>query len=37
VNGNVRSATLLEPMADAVAAFRDGRIQTYYDVIERSK
>jgi hypothetical protein len=37
VNGSVRSATLLEPMTDAVAAFRDGRIQTYYDVIERSK
>jgi hypothetical protein len=37
VNGNVQSATMLEPMADAVAAFRDGRIQTYYDVIERSK
>jgi hypothetical protein len=37
VNGNVRSATLLEPIKDAVAAFRDARIQTYYDVIARSK
>ena len=37
VNGNLRSATLLEPIGDAVTAFRDGRIQTYSDVIERSK
>jgi hypothetical protein len=36
-NGQIRSATLIEPMADAIAAFRDGRIQTYYDVIERSR
>lgn len=36
-NGQIRSATLIEPIADAIAAFRDGRIQTYYDVIERSK
>jgi hypothetical protein len=36
-SGQIRSATLLEPIADAIAAFRDGRIQTYYDVIERSK
>jgi hypothetical protein len=35
--GNLRSATLLEPIGDAVAAFRDGRIQTYSDVIDRSK
>jgi hypothetical protein len=36
-NGQIRSATLIEPIADAMAAVRDGRIQTYYDVIERSK
>lgn len=36
-NGRIGSATMLEPMTDAVAAFRDGRIQTYADVIERSK
>ncbi len=36
-NGQIRSATLIEPMADAIGAFRDGRIQTYYDVIERSR
>jgi len=34
--GGVRSATLLDPIGDAIAAFNDGRIQTYYDVIERS-
>src|SRR5262249_21338278 len=32
----VRSATLLDPIADAVEAFNQGRIQSYYDVIERS-
>jgi hypothetical protein len=36
-NGQIRSATLIQPMADAVAAVRDGRIQTYRDVIDRSK
>jgi hypothetical protein len=33
----VRSATLLDPIAEAIAAFNQGRIQTYYDVIERSR
>jgi hypothetical protein len=36
-NGQIRSATLIEPISDAIGAVRDGRIQTYYDVIERSK
>ena len=31
-----QSATLLEPMARAVEAFRHGQIQTYGDVINRS-
>jgi hypothetical protein len=33
----VRSATLLDPIADEVAAFNEGRIQSYYDVVERSR
>lgn len=37
MNGSLQSATLLEPMADAVAAFRGGQIQSYSDVIDRSK
>lgn len=36
-SGNLRSATLLEPIGDAVVAFRNGRIQNYSDVIERSR
>ena len=36
-SGRIRSATLLEPLADAVAAVGDGRVQTYYDLIARSK
>jgi len=36
-NGQIRSATLLQSIADAIAAFRDGRMQTYHDVIEQSK
>jgi hypothetical protein len=33
----VRSATLLDPIAEEVAAFNEGRIQSYYDVVERSQ
>ncbi len=36
-SGRIRSATLLEPLGDAVAAVRDGRIRTYADVIARSQ
>ena len=36
MTGTVQSATLLEPMAEAVAAFRAGEVQTYGDVISRS-
>jgi len=32
----VRSATLLDPIGPEVAAFNEGRIQSYFDVIERS-
>jgi hypothetical protein len=32
----VRSATLLDPIDEEVEAFKQGRIQSYYDVIERS-
>jgi hypothetical protein len=35
-SGGVRSATLLDPIGPEVAAFNDGRIQSYFDVIERS-
>jgi hypothetical protein len=34
--GGIRSATLLDPIALEVAAFNEGRIQSYFDVIERS-
>ena len=37
MTGTVQSATLIEPMALAVAAFQQGEIQTYGDVINRSK
>jgi hypothetical protein len=37
MNGTVQSATLIEPMATAVAAFQKGEIQTYGDVINRSR
>jgi hypothetical protein len=37
MNGIVQSATLIEPMAEAVAAFRRGDIQSYGDVINRSR
>jgi hypothetical protein len=37
MNGTVQSATLLDPMAAAIAAFHDGDIQSYSDVITRSK
>jgi hypothetical protein len=33
----VQSATLIEPMASSLAAFQKGEIQTYGDVINRSK
>jgi hypothetical protein len=33
----LRSATLLDPIVESLTAFRDGRIQTYGDVIDRSK
>jgi hypothetical protein len=33
----VRSATYLDPIGETIAAFNQGRIQTYYDVIERSR
>jgi hypothetical protein len=33
----VRSVTMLQPMADAVRAFNEGRIQQYYDVIMMSR
>jgi hypothetical protein len=32
----VRSATLLDPIGPEVTAFSEGRIQSYFDVIERS-
>jgi hypothetical protein len=32
----VRSATLLDPIGPEVTAFNEGRIQSYFDVIERS-
>ena len=35
--GGLRSATLLDPIGPTLAAFRDGKIQSYYDVVERSK
>jgi hypothetical protein len=37
MNGTVQSATLIEPMASSLAAFQKGEIQTYGDVINRSK
>jgi hypothetical protein len=36
-NPSLRSQTLLDPIAAEVAAFRAGNIQSYYDVVERSK
>jgi hypothetical protein len=33
----VRSATLLDPIEEEVEAFNEGRIQSYYDVVERSQ
>jgi hypothetical protein len=36
-SGRIKSATLVEPLGDAVGAVRDGRIQTYYDLVARSK
>ena len=35
-SGGIRSATLLDPIGPEVAAFNEGRIQSYFDVIERS-
>ena len=32
-----RSVTLLHPIAEAVAAFREGKILSYYDVVQMSK
>ena len=37
LNGGLQSATLLQSMVDAVAAFQSGRIQSYSDVINQSK
>jgi hypothetical protein len=34
---SLRSATLLDPILNAVGAFKSGEIQTYYDVVERSR
>ena len=34
---DARSATLTDPIADALADVKAGRIQTYYDLIDRSK
>jgi len=36
LGGGLRSTTLLDSMPDAVAAFSDGHIRSYRDVIERS-
>jgi len=36
-NPSLRSATLLDPIASEVSAFKAGEIQTYYDVVERSR
>ena len=36
-NAGPRSETLTDPIAPFIGAFRDGRIHTYYDVIERSR
>ena len=36
MTSGARSATLLDPIAEEVAAFSEGRIQSYYDIIERS-
>src|SRR5581483_7729505 len=33
----LRSATLVDPIAREVSAFKAGDIQTYYDVVERSR
>jgi hypothetical protein len=37
VNFGLRSETLLDPIADTLAAFKNGEIQSYDDVIARSK
>jgi hypothetical protein len=37
VNFGLRSETLLEPIAETLSAFRKGEIQTYDDVIARSR
>jgi hypothetical protein len=34
---SIRSVTMLQPLADAVRAFNEGRIQIYYDVILMSR
>ena len=36
-NAGPRSETLADPIAPFIGAFHDGRIRTYYDVIERSR
>jgi hypothetical protein len=36
-NPSLRSATLLDPIVSEIRAFRAGDIQTYYDVVERSR
>ncbi|HTK29956.1 MAG TPA: hypothetical protein VL309_10410 [Vicinamibacterales bacterium] len=36
-NPSLRSATLVDPIAREVGAFKAGEIQTYYDVVERSR
>ena len=35
--GGVRAAMMLAPIMDQIAAFNDGRIASYYDVIQSSK
>jgi hypothetical protein len=37
VNFGLRPETLLDPIADTLAAFKNGEIQSYDDVIARSK
>jgi hypothetical protein len=32
-----RSTTLLDPMADLIRDFHEGHVQTYYDLVERSR
>ena len=36
-NPSLRSATLTDPILRELSAFKAGEIQTYYDVVERSR